>query len=170
MNAIPKKDPPHQSNLRKGRFSAINQAYHIAKCVLDRDDGDFNSAPFASLLITSFTWNVDHGFIRLGGFVVMSDHYHLLLAVVGEKTLEKIIAGIDKYTGSRINRLKQQQGRFWQQGMYDHALRGYTDFLNALHYIHQNPVHEGLAESAERYPFSTAHPFYENLIDWKWFY
>jgi len=50
--------------------------------------------PFESPFIASSTWNVDHGFIRLGGFVVMSDHYHPLLSVVGEKAL-KIIAGID---------------------------------------------------------------------------
>jgi len=170
MNAMAKKDPPHQSNLRKGRFSAINQAYHISKCVLDRDHGDLNSAPFASLLIASFTWNVDHGFIRLGGFVVMNDHYHLILALVGEKTLEKIIAGIDKHTGLRINRSKQPEGRFWQQGFYDHAIRGYKEFLDTLLYIHQNPLRNGLVQSAEQYPYSTAHPFYRHLIDWEWFY
>jgi len=30
MNAMAKNDSPHQSNLRKGRFSAVNQAYHIS--------------------------------------------------------------------------------------------------------------------------------------------
>ncbi|OPZ72748.1 MAG: Transposase IS200 like protein [bacterium ADurb.Bin478] len=100
----------------------------------------------------------------------MNDHYHLILAVVGDKKLDQIIAGIDKYTALRINRLKQREGRFWQQGFYDHAIHGYKEFLNTLHYIHQNPVRKNLAESAELYRFSTAHPFYQHLIDWEWFY
>lgn len=155
MEQIPKKEPPHQANLRKGRFSVLNSAYHITKCALDRENANLNEESAANELIGALNWCVDHGHAKCGGFVIMKDHYHLIIAVVGVKKLDKIVASIDQYTATKINHMRGRKGKFWEPGFHDHAIRGYEDFLDILHYIHQNPVRKNLVESPELYLFST---------------
>jgi putative transposase len=160
---------PHQSNLRRGRTCEFYRAYYVTKNAIDRSNAHLNTEPAASEIIASFKWTVDQGLAKLGGFVVMDDHYHLIVALCSARELAEIIASIDKHTALAINRMRGHQGKFWQQGYYDHAIRNKQDFLEILHYIHQNPVRKEMAESADLYCFSTAHPLYENLIDWDWF-
>ena len=56
----------------------------------------------------------------------------------------------------------------WQSGYHDHLLRDRRDLEKRLAYMHDNPVRKGLVKAAEEWPFSTAHPDYQNEIDWAW--
>jgi putative transposase len=135
-------EKPHQSNLRKGRFSQLNSAYFVTKCVLDKDRLILNSEMTAPIIINTLKWMVEHGFIRLGGFVIMDDHYHLIMALVGNKSLAQPIASIDRYSAMEINHLLGYTGKVWQTGYHDHAIRNYEDYLDILHYIHNIPCGE----------------------------
>jgi REP element-mobilizing transposase RayT len=163
-------DKPHQSNLRKGRFSQLNGAYFVTKCVQDDERTVLNSEISAPIIINSFKWMVEHGFITLGGFVIMNDHYHLILALLGNKSLSQAIASIDQYSANEINLAIGHKGKVWQKGLHDHAIRNYEDYLDILHYIHNNPLRRNLAASIELYKYSTANADYQELIDWEWFH
>jgi len=163
-------EKPHQSNLRKGRFSQKNSAYFVTKCVLEKDRLILNSEMTAPIIVNTLNWMVEHGFIRLGGFVIMDDHYHVIMALVGTKSLSQAIASIDQYSANGINRAAGHTGTVWQKGVHDHAIRNYDDYLEILHYIHNNPLRRNLVTSIELYNYSTANPVYQELIDWEWFH
>jgi putative transposase len=113
----------------------------------------------------------------LGGFVIMPDHYHAIFALRQDHTLSSIMATINRFAARQIStRLSQLQvaptsgkRQFWERGYYDHAHRSRRDFRLQLDYIHNNPVRKQLTGSAEQWPFSTANPKWDHLIDWEWF-
>jgi len=50
-------------------------------------------------------------------------------------------------------------GPIWQKGFYDHVMEDERDFLAHLQYMHQNPVKHELAESPEKYRWSSFHEY-----------
>ena len=102
------------------------------------------------------------------GFVIMPDHYHLILGLGNVKTLSEAIGSVDKYAARRINTLIGNEGRFWEEGFHDHAIRSRKEFDAVLVYVHNNPVRAGLVESAELWPYSTANERYASEINWDW--
>ena len=138
----------------------------------------------AKILIDTLIWHKDHKKIRLGGFVIMPDHYHLIIALVRDN-LSAVMKTIDSFTARKINTILRQMGRnqedsrnqevaptggqFWQRGYYDHLLRHKENFIVHLNYIHNNPVRKGYVERMEMWPFSTANTEWTHLIDWEWF-
>jgi REP element-mobilizing transposase RayT len=115
----------------------------------------------------------DHGRIRLLGFVVMPDHVHVALALQEGWTLPQVMHSFKRHAAKQINAQAVAVGNrshesLWQAGYHDHYLRDRRDFMKRLDYMHDNPRRAGLAEQAEDYPFSTAHPMYSAEIDWAW--
>jgi putative transposase len=101
--------------------------------------------------------------------VIMPDHFHLILAVIGSKSLSDIMKSIDQFTANKINKKVHQAGPFWEEGFYDRAIRNRKDYESRIKYIHENPVKSGFCESPEEYIFSSANSKYSNLVDLDWF-
>ena len=163
-----KDNKPHRSALRKGRVSSPDQAYFITKCTLVPGDKFLASSDCAQAVVDSLLWMRDNQWCRILGFVVMPDHYHMAIGLHSAKSLSELIASLDKYTASRINRSLGRRGAFWEEGFYDHAIRDRKDFNSILDYIHNNPVAAGLIDEPEGWPYSTANPKYASEIDWDW--
>lgn len=92
----------------------------------------------------------------LHGFVVMPEHFHVILTPAGDLTLERAVQFIK---GGSARKIGEQRGlRFpvWQKGFTDHRIRDYDDYVAHLSYIEQNPVKRGLASSPEEYKWSSA--------------
>jgi hypothetical protein len=83
-------------------------------------------------------------------------------------TLAEVMRSFKGYTGLELGRLLELSGPVWQDAYHDEVLRERRDFDARLEYMHDNPRRRGLAEKAEDYPFSTAHPTYAQEIDWEW--
>jgi len=83
-------------------------------------------------------------------------------------TLAKMMKLLKGYTSHEIKKRFNIADSIWQNGYHDHLLRDRRDFESRLAYMHDNPVRKGLVKSAEEYPFSTAHPDYQNEIDRAW--
>ena len=125
--------------------------------------------------------------IKISAFVLMSNHFHLLLLTpslgidkIMYFLMKDITLEIQKHTG-RINKIFG--------GRYKGSLIKHDTYLtNVYKYIYLNPVKSGLVSRAELYPFSTLyyktnrqaelpysvenifpiHPFCENLDELKW--
>jgi putative transposase len=97
------------------------------------------------------------GAFQLHAFVVMPEHVHLLLAPLGEVTLERALQLI-KGGYSRAFGLEFAPKRIWQRGFTDHRVRDAEDYERHRNYIHQNPVKRGLVAIAADYRFSSAYP------------
>ena len=141
------------------------QAYFITKCALDRV---LTTDDCAELVIASFLWARDNAWWRILGFVVMPDHYHLAICLLGTKTLSEVLHSISRFTANRINANLGRSGPVWEEGFYDHAIRDRVDFDGILAYMHDNPVKAVLTEAADSWPYSTANPRYAQEIEWEW--
>ena len=103
-------------------------------------------------------------------WVVMPNHVHVMIHVYPEIQLGRIVQSWKGFTGKRIAQFVGEQARtragargsqepsksIWMREYWDRFIRDETHFLNAIDYIHQNPVKAGLAASPEQWPWSSA--------------
>jgi putative transposase len=107
----------------------------------------------AALFFEVLQHNRQH--FRLHAFVIMPDHFHLLLTPGGvalERCLQLIKGGFSRRYHLELGGLRD----VWQKGFADHRVRDREDYDKHLRYIEQNPVAAGLVSSAELYPWSSA--------------
>ena len=69
---------PHQSNLRKGRYSQANQIYHINTNTKNRQPV-FKNLKYARIIIQNLMLQDEQQFTKTLAFVVMPDHMHWLI-------------------------------------------------------------------------------------------
>ncbi len=76
---------------------------------------------------------------RMGDFVVMPNHVHLLVAFGSESGLKDQCASWLRYTARQINLATGQTGKFWQQEPFDHLVRSLEQYDYLRQYIADNP-------------------------------
>ncbi len=91
------------------------------------------------------------------GYVIMPDHCHLAIRLL-QGTLSDFMASLAKRTAAGINGLLGEAGSFWQQGYYDHALRGERSLCAYLKYMAYNPVRSGLVATPNEWPYTGIRP------------
>lgn len=97
---------------------------------------------FASIVAESLRFFAGRR-IRLGDFVVMPNHVHLLLTPLSGHALESVIGAIKGFSGQKINEIIGATGPFWQGGFYDHLVRTGDSLLRFQEYIRNNPGKAG---------------------------
>lgn len=91
----------------------------------------------------------------LRSFVVMPNHVHLLLEPLID--LSEIIRTMKGRSARDANLLLGRTGRrFWQDESFDHWIRDRDEFERVRRYIENNPVHAGLVQKPEEWPWSSA--------------
>lgn len=88
---------------------------------------------------------------RLGDFVVMPNHVHLL-AVFGtpEGLLDQCQSWMH-FTATQINRALNRKGKFWQQEPFDHLVRSVGQYDYLRRYIAENPKKANLSDGEYLY-------------------
>jgi putative transposase len=170
-NADSQKKPvekPHQSSLRKGRFSRKGIAYIITKCC--REDFLLSSDPLLpKILINTLLFMNSNLKITLGAFVVMPDHYHFVAMLEEESDLGRVMRSIGSFSAREINLRLNRSDKVWQEGYYERAIRRSEDVQTVFDYIHHNPVRKGLVGRAEEWPYSSLNRVYYERIRWERF-
>ena len=136
---------PHAKNLRTGRVSLPNHAYLVTAVTASRQPV-FSAFAAARLAVRCF---YDQNVVRRAqtlAFVVMPDHIHWLLQLVGEGNLSEAVRAYK----AKVSLLIQQ--RIWQRGFHDHALRDDEDLHDIARYIVANPLRAGLVKTIGDYP------------------
>ncbi len=82
----------------------------------------------------------------------MPEHIHLLLSEPERATLSRAIQALKQ---SVSQKLKAPDGHFWQARYYDFSVFTPAKRVEKLKYIHRNPVHRGLVERPEDWPWSS---------------
>jgi putative transposase len=93
-------------------------------------------------------------------FVVMPDHFHLLLT----PTQIKVERAMQFIKGGFSYRVKRELGlniEVWKRGYIDHRIRDANDYLHHVEYTRLNPVMARIAIMPEEYPYSSAHRSFE---------
>jgi putative transposase len=91
---------------------------------------------------------------RLHEFVVMPDHFHLL--ITPNTSLERSMQLIKGGFSFRAKRELEFGAEIWQTSFYDRRVRDADEYERFRLYIHTNPVRRGLAPKTDEYPYSSA--------------
>jgi len=93
----------------------------------------------------------------LQAWAVMSNHYHFVATSPRQaQSLRDLVRKLHAQTGRRINELDATPGRrVWYQ-FYDTHITFERSYFARLKYVHENPVHHGLAAAASNYRWCSA--------------
>ena len=129
--------------------SLRREAYYVTKCVEGRRPLLANPDS-AEAIIDSLVFARAKGRIKLLAFVVMPDHYHVLLTLMPGEELSMFMLSMGSFTANRIRDLLGYRGVVWQRdGYYEHRCRNESEVLDYAAYIHHNPVRKGLVDREE---------------------
>lgn len=81
---------------------------------------------------------------RLGAFVVMPNHVHVLFRPAPERGLKEILHSWKSYTSKIINKQLRRNGILWQDEYWDQVMRSHDHWLGRRAYIENNPAMAGL--------------------------
>jgi putative transposase len=94
-------------------------------------------------------------------FVVMPDHFHVLLTVDCNITIEKAVQFIKGGFAFRAGRKLGFRAPVWQKGFSELRVLDAEAYLRVAEYIRLNPVNRGLVVGAAQFRHSSAHPGYQ---------
>jgi putative transposase len=123
--------------------------------------GLLQSARAASLLIDVLYHYRKQRKYLLHEFVIMPDHFHVLLTVGAEMTVEKAVQLIKGGFAFRAGRELRFRTPVWQKGFSEVRVNELEAFLGIREYIHANPVKRFLVTAVADYPYSSAYSGFE---------
>jgi putative transposase len=110
----------------------------------------------AEILVRRILTCRENGAYLLHEFVLMPDHFHLLMTPGATSTLEKAVQLIKGGSSHEIHAQRGNKMTIWQVGFHDWSIRDGEDYRAKVRYIHMNPVQARLVEKPEDWPFSSA--------------
>jgi putative transposase len=93
-------------------------------------------------------------------FVVMPDHFHLILTPTGI-TLERAMQFVKGGFSFQLNKNLKVKREVWQTSFLDRRVRDSLEYERFKDYVWQNPVERFLAPKPEQYPYSSANPCFK---------
>jgi len=168
--------------------------YFLTFSVVDWVDV-FSRKIYRDILLDSLKYCISEKQLAVYGFVIMSNHMHVILRSENEK-LSNIIRDFKKFTAQKILAMIQSEPesrkewllhrfawnatqharnsvyQFWTHENHAVEITSRRFFDQKLNYIHENPVRAGIVERAEDYIYSSAKSLTENkmvhieLKDW----
>ncbi|ANE53558.1 transposase [Flavisolibacter tropicus] len=135
---------------------------------------------YKTLVVESLRFLVVNNRVIVYGFVIMTNHLHLIWQMKGSHHPQDIQRDFLKFTGQQIKQdlllhhpqvlehfkvqAQDRHYQLWERNALSVELRREIVLSQKLDYIHHNPVRAGLCILPEAYHFSSAH-FYETGKD-----
>ncbi|MDG9758959.1 transposase [Pseudomonas sediminis] len=141
---------PHSACLRAGRFSETQRIYLLTATTENREML-FSNLTVGRLVVAELKTAQQEGLAESLAWVLMPDHLHWLIALQ-QGSISDLMRRIKGRSAKRINALVDRQGKLWQDGFHDRALRREEDVLPAARYIVANPLRAGLVNRVGDYP------------------
>jgi putative transposase len=92
--------------------------------------------------------------IKIYSFVLMANHYHLLLQTPDEN-IDKFMRFFNKGLSDRISRQASRINRIFGASYHWSLIKDDSYFINVYKYIYQNPLRAGLVSKCEKYRYTT---------------
>ncbi|MGF6203810.1 REP-associated tyrosine transposase [Pseudomonas laurylsulfatiphila] len=143
-------DLPHASRLRAGRYSQSGQIYLLTAVTRYREPL-FTNWQTGRLLVRQFQQAHTDDLADSLAWVVMPDHFHWLVELKSS-TLPALMLATKSRSARAINAHLGRNGRLWQKGFHDRAIRREEDLLAVARYIIANPIRAGLVRRVHDYP------------------
>jgi len=111
-------------------------------------------------VLNKFGWH-------LFAWVILDNHYHLLLRTEKDNQLGKFINLIHGGSSYQLNKIENKQRRKTWFNYWDTCVRNEKTFWTRFNYIHNNPVKHGYVDSPEKYEFSSYNDYLQKYgRDW----
>ena len=96
-------------------------------------------------------------------YVVMPNHVHVMIKTYVGFSLPNVVHSWKSFTGHEIGKIlrgrgeseRDARGPIWQKDYFDRFIRDEEHFVQAVEYIHENPVKAGLCGDASQWPWSS---------------
>ena len=109
----------------------------------------------ADLIVAALQRGLNMGLYDLRGFVVMSNHVHVLFRP--QRPVSRVLQWLKGTTARDANRILARTGMpFWQRESYDHWVRDERELERIAAYVESNPVKAGLTVERSQYRWSSA--------------
>ena len=116
----------------------------------------FRAEPMAHLFLDTLQrYRAQHKY-QLHEFVLMPDHFHILLTPSPDVPLEKAVQLIKGGFSFRAKKELGSNAEIWGTGYTEHRIKDATDYQHHVAYIRENPVRAHLAETTGVYPYGSA--------------
>ena len=140
-----------RDDLRKGRVSLPDHAYHITTCT-DARQPLFHDFWCGRLAVVEMRSLNDSGALTSIAWVIMPDHVHWLFQLGQSLTLSQAMKRFKGLSAKAINERLGRRGSLWQRGFHDHGIRQDEDLRAVARYIVANPLRAGLVQRIGDYP------------------
>ena len=100
---------------------------------------------------------------KLYGFVIMDNHFHMVIEVNMPHTISTIMQALLLSYSSIYRHKYEYEGYVWQGRFKSWVIQKEQFLTDCLDYIHSAPVKNGIAQSPSQYKWSSA--FYYQGID-----
>ena len=154
------------------RISKDSPAYFFSVVTKDRLPV-FRTDPFKIIACAAMNDARNSGGFSIYAYVVMYEHIHVITdsarkpsdilrflnGIAARQVIDHLKA---KGFESSLKKLARENGQgdhkysLWEHHNNTYPITGEQALMQKVHYIHQNPVEEGLCEKAEDYRFSSA--------------
>jgi len=165
------------------------KAHFITMTVVDWIDV-FSRKIYRDIVVNSFNYCIKNKGMILYGYVIMSNHIHMIIQSEDEK-LSELIRDFKKFTAKTVldkiqaenesrkewmlERFKKatethqrnKNYQFWQLNNHPEEVYSERFLWSKLDYIHLNPVRAGIVEKASHYTYSSAQNYVngKGLVD-----
>jgi len=95
--------------------------------------------PYVRAVVADTLRHFDGIRYRLGDWVIMPNHVHVLISPLGDWKLSKIVHSWKSFTALTINRILKRTGSVWQKESFDHIVRSPESHKRIVCYIRNNP-------------------------------
>jgi putative transposase len=125
---------------------AAGEVFFITICCANRKFNQLSRSDVFSAMTGAVEHYTRNGRFWVHLFLAMPDHLHSLLSFPRHERMEHVLRDWKRYVA-------KQTGVIWQDGFFDHRLRGNEGFEEKAHYVRMNPVRAGLIAAPEAWEF-----------------
>jgi putative transposase len=165
------------------------QALHFVTATVVQWVDVFTRKDYTEILLDSLRHCQKNKGLCIYGWVVMSNHLHMIVSCKDGFDLSNVLRDFKKYTSTQIvnaieNNVNESRKNwllwllknkdeitFWQPGNHPEEVTSMDFFRQKINYIHNNPVRAGIVDKEEEYGYSSARDFYgrKGLLELKYF-
>lgn len=134
-------------------FQDVRSFYFVTFCVRGRRPVLAQAAVHDAFVGFANRARDEHA-VSVGRYVIMPDHVHLFLVLPEPgPPLSRWVAQLKRHLGSALDG-SGCVAPHWQEGFFDHLMRGAGSYSEKWSYVRENPVRAGLCAVAEDWPYA----------------
>lgn len=141
---------------RKPTIRSNHHYYHVTARSNNKENFFLEIGEVWRIIISKLKMLQKEHKIKVGAFVLMNNHFHLLI-LTPEEDIDRIMyflmKGVTLTIQSKTGRINKIFGGRYKGCIIEH----HNYLMNVYKYIYRNPVAAGLTTRAEDYVFSTLH-------------